>query len=53
MNTQIQIQGANKEINLHSASFQLAAQDEINIVIANPKWVKAVKGNKDYEKDSK
>lgn len=28
-------------------------EDEINITIANPKWVKAVKGNKDDTKDSK
>jgi transposase len=28
-------------------------EDEINITIANPKWVKAVKGNKDDNKDSK
>ena len=28
-------------------------EDEINVVIANPKWVKAVKGNKDDTKDSK
>lgn len=28
-------------------------EDEINVTIANPKWVKAVKGNKDDEKDSK
>ena len=28
-------------------------EDEINVVIANPKWVKAVKGNKDDAKDSK
>ena len=28
-------------------------EDEINVVIANPKWVKAVKGNKDAAKDSK
>ena len=27
-------------------------EDEINVTIANPKWVKAVKGNKDDEKDS-
>ena len=27
--------------------------DEINVTIANPKWVKAVKGNKDDTKDSK
>lgn len=28
-------------------------EDCINVMIANPKWVKAVKGNKDDEKDSK
>ena len=28
-------------------------EDEINVVIANPKWVKSVKGNKDDAKDSK
>jgi len=28
-------------------------EDQINVVIANPKWVKAVKGNKDDTKDSK
>ena len=28
-------------------------EDDINVVIANPKWVKAVKGNKDDTKDSK
>lgn len=28
-------------------------EDDINITIANPKWVKAVKGNKDDTKDSK
>ena len=28
-------------------------EDVINVTIANPKWVKAVKGNKDDEKDSK
>ena len=28
-------------------------EDEINVTIANPKWVKAVKGNKDDIKDSK
>lgn len=26
-------------------------EDKINVVIANPKWVKAVKGNKDDTKD--
>lgn len=28
-------------------------EEEINVTIANPKWVKAVKGNKDDTKDSK
>ena len=28
-------------------------EDSINVTIANPKWVKAVKGNKDDQKDSK
>jgi transposase len=28
-------------------------EDEINVVIASPKWVRAVKGNKDDSKDSK
>ena len=28
-------------------------EDEINVTIANPKWVKAFKGNKDDTKDSK
>ena len=28
-------------------------EDEINVTVANPKWVKAVKGNKDDTKDSK
>ena len=28
-------------------------EDEINVTIANPKWVKAVKGNRDDTKDSK
>jgi transposase len=28
-------------------------EDKINVVIASPKWVKAVKGNKDDTKDSK
>ena len=27
-------------------------EDELNVTIANPKWVKAVKGNKDDTKDS-
>ena len=28
-------------------------EDEMNVTIANPKWVKAIKGNKDETKDSK
>ena len=28
-------------------------EDELNVTIANPKWVKAVKGNKDDTRDSK
>ena len=28
-------------------------EDDINVVIANPKWVQAIKGNKDDVKDSK
>lgn len=28
-------------------------EDEINVVVASPKWVRAVKGNKDDKKDSK
>ena len=28
-------------------------EDAINVIVANPKWVKAVKGNKDDKKDSK
>lgn len=28
-------------------------EDQINVVVANPKWVRAVKGNKDDVKDSK
>jgi len=28
-------------------------EDEINVVVASPKWVRAVKGNKDDTKDSK
>ena len=27
-------------------------ENDINVVIANPKWVKVVKGNKDNTKDS-
>ena len=30
-----------------------ALEDSIHVVIANPKWVSAVKGNKDDKKDSK
>ena len=33
------------------ASYHL--RKESNVVIANPKWVKAVKGNKDDTKDPK
>ena len=33
--------------------FSNLLEDEINVTIANPKWVKAVKGNKDDTKDSK
>lgn len=28
-------------------------EDEINVTVPNPKWVKAIKGNKDDTKDSK
>lgn len=28
-------------------------EDSVHVVIANPKWVSAVKGNKDDKKDSK
>ena len=28
-------------------------EDQVNVTIANPKWVKAVKGNKDDTKDSR
>ena len=28
-------------------------EDSINVTVANPKWVKAIKGNKDDDKDSK
>lgn len=28
-------------------------EDSINVTVANPKWVKAIKGNKDDTKDSK
>lgn len=33
--------------------FNILESNNINITIANPKWVKAVKGNKDDKKDSK
>ena len=33
--------------------FNILEKREIRVVIANPKWVKAVKGNKDDTKDSK
>lgn len=33
--------------------FNILKQRGIRVVIANPKWVKAVKGNKDDTKDSK
>ena len=33
--------------------FNILEDENINITIANPKWVKAVKGNKDDKKDSK
>ena len=33
--------------------YSIFLEDEINVTIANPKWVKAVKGNKDDTKDSK
>lgn len=33
--------------------FNILESENINITIANPKWVKAVKGNKDDKKDSK
>ena len=33
--------------------FNILEQREIKVTIANPKWVKAVKGNKDDTKDSK
>ena len=28
-------------------------EDDINVTIANPKWIKAVRGNKDNTKGSK
>ena len=42
----------NPQVNTGFLSFNLL-EDDINVVIANPKWVKAVKGNKDDTKDSK
>ena len=33
--------------------FNILEKRGLNVVIANPKWVKAVKGNKDDKKDSK
>lgn len=33
--------------------FNILESENIKVVIANPKWVKAVKGNKDDKKDSK
>ena len=33
--------------------FNILEKRGIQVVIANPKWVKAVKGNKDDTKDSK
>lgn len=33
--------------------FNILESENINVTIANPKWVKAVKGNKDDKKDSK
>lgn len=33
--------------------FNILESRNINVTIANPKWVKAVKGNKDDKKDSK
>ena len=33
--------------------FNILEKRDIHVVIANPKWVKAVKGNKDDTKDSK
>ena len=33
--------------------FNILESKNINVTIANPKWVKAVKGNKDDKKDSK
>ena len=42
----------NPQVNTGVPVFNLL-EDDINVVIANPKWVKAVKGNKDDTKDSK
>ena len=42
----------NPQVNTGFLSLNLL-EDDINVVIANPKWVKAVKGNKDDTKDSK
>lgn len=42
----------NPQVNTGFPFFNLL-EDEINITIANPKWVKATKGNKDDTKDSK
>ena len=42
----------NPQVNTAVPVFNLL-EDDINVVIANPKWVKAVKGNKDDTKDSK
>lgn len=33
--------------------YNILESENINVVVANPKWVKAVKGNKDDKKDSK
>ena len=33
--------------------FNILESGNINVTIANPKWVKAVKGNKDDKKDYK
>ena len=33
--------------------YSIFLEGDINVTIANPKWVKAVKGNKDDTKDSK
>lgn len=42
----------NLQVNIGFLVFNLL-EDELNVVIGNPKWVKAVKGNKDDTKDSK